>query len=77
MNPRHRDRIAAVHHPGEARIDGDHAFAGYVAPAAGQAFAQIFGQRIAHEPVKVEAGQGEGHGLRQRDQCTNRATTSR
>ena len=63
------DRIAAVHHPGKARLGGDDALGGDVAPATGQPLAQILGQRGADESGKVEAGQievgageGGGHG---------------
>ncbi len=54
------DRIAAVHHPGEARIGGDDAFGGDVMAAAGQALAEVFGKGGGDEGGEVEAGEGEG-----------------
>src|SRR5690606_23299778 len=56
------DRIAAVHHAGEARIDGNHAFRRDVVPAAGQAGAEVFVQRLTDEAVEIEAGKGERQG---------------
>ena len=65
------DRIAAVHHPGEAGLGGDDALGGDIAPAAGQPLAQILSQGGADESGNVEAGQlevgageGGGHGER-------------
>ena len=57
--PGHDDRIAAVHHPGKTGIGRDHAFAGHVVPATGQAKAEVLIQRGADESRKVEAGKGE------------------
>jgi hypothetical protein len=62
---RHGDRIAAVHHAGEARIRGDDALARHIMAAAGEAFAEILGKGLRDEGVEVEGGEGElGHGKR-------------
>ena len=59
------DRLAAVHHPGEARLGRDDALGGDVAPAAGQALAQVLGQRGDDEgrrskPASSKSGRGKG-----------------
>ena len=60
----HGNGITAVHHPDKAGIGWDHAFAGYVMPAAGKADAEILVQGGGDELGKVEAGEGEaGHGF--------------
>ena len=60
--PRDDDGIAAVHHPGEARVCRDDALRGNVPPAAGEALTQVLGERFADELGEVEAGEGElGH----------------
>ena len=52
-------RIARIHDPRKAGPGRDHAFAGNIASAAGQPFAEVFRQRIADESVEIEAGKGE------------------
>ena len=55
--PRHHDRVAAVHDPGKPRFGRDHALGGDVMAAAGEAHAQVFGERFPDEAVEIETGQ--------------------
>ena len=50
------DRVAAVHHAGEARVGRDHRRGGDVARLA-----QILGERGGDEGVEIEAVEGKGH----------------
>ena len=58
LQPRHRDRITAVHHGGKTRVGRDHRGGGDVAPLA-----HILGKRRGDERVDIEAGQGEVRGV--------------
>ena len=53
------DRLAAVHHPGKARIGRDDALGGDVVAAAREAFAEIFSERSVDKGTKVEAWEGK------------------
>jgi len=53
------DRLAAVHHPGKARIGRDDALGGDVVAAAREAFAEIFSERSVDKGTEVEAWDGE------------------
>ena len=55
-----RDRIAAVHHAGKARIRWNDALGSNIMPSARQADAEVLGQGGYDKGVKVEAGEGEG-----------------
>jgi hypothetical protein len=54
--PRHHDRIAAVHHPREHRIGGDHRVGSDIPRPA-----QILGERGGDESVQIEAVEGKTH----------------
>ena len=54
---RDHDRIAAVHHAGKARLRRDHAFRGNIAPAAGQAEAEVFRQGGSDKAIEIETGE--------------------